>query len=719
MPPTVPLRACLRRHRYLLLALFCALVVFALAFLSPISYAGSDSFFTLVVSQAILDKGTIRLDDYVDRLLPTMERVPYDIVWRDGHAYQIYPLGTPLFSLPFVWAANLLGRDMAIVDHNYRLQNDLSALLCALIFLILYRLGLYYVSPRASLLVALVSVLGSALVSTVGTALWGVDWAVLFLVLSLWLLVRIDTATPGRGRTPRRAALGMVHWAPYLLGATLFAAYLCRPAVATFIAAVLAYLLLAHRDQGLKAALTALGLLLLLAGFNWFEFGQLLPDYYFRTPLGWLRGRHLAPRMLEALVTLLVLCGIYLWLTRRRHRPALLAAALLLLLGGMAWLWFRSGSPLPDLRPALQQLRLGRPGLGTAFYGAFLSPGRGLLVYSPFLLPVLLGSLLFWQDLAPARLAAVAWLSFVLHLLALVSTGAWQGGHAFGARLLTDVLPALALLTLLLWRALSIRPVPTWARIGATCYLLLGLFAVLVNTYQGLLNPNTVRWNGEMAPDVVSQRHVVFDWRYPQFLATSRSLCARNLEYLQGRLQEGHIPLAAYRLGDAITYTTGTDGAEPQVTRPGEPGGGAGGRFADDNQLFLPLIQRPGPNALFIGWLPPRDGFRWSACRAARIVFAFGDVPAGVQEAQLQLTAGSLGAQRVALSLNGVHLGDLDFPGPDAPPVSRTLSFPAALLRPHAPNELAFSFPDASSPDRGDDRTLSLAFRALRIDTAE
>jgi hypothetical protein len=277
----------------------CTLLVFGLAFFSPVSYAGSDSFFNLVVSQALLEQGTIRLDAYVEKVIPQMERAAYEITEHAGHSYSIYPLGTPLFSLPFVWIFNLFGRDMSIIDHNYRLQNDLSALLCALIFLILYRIGRYYVSPPASLLIALISVLGSALISTVGTALWSTDWAVFFLALSLLVLVRYQVGLAGK-------------YDPYLLGSALFAAFFCRPTTVTFIVVALAYLLITRRKEGVKAALVAFAFLLLFVVFNWFEFGQLLPEYYYGTPLSWLTGRRLAQRLLDASAAAILFGFLYL-----------------------------------------------------------------------------------------------------------------------------------------------------------------------------------------------------------------------------------------------------------------------------------------------------------------------------------------------------------------------------------------------------------------------
>jgi hypothetical protein len=714
--PEVNIRSNLKRHRFLFLVAGCALLITGLAFLSPVSYAGSDSLLNLVVSQAILEQGTIRIDAYTAEIIAQTARTPYEIAEYRGHSYQMYPLGTPVFSLPFVWIANLFGRDMAIIDHNYRLQNDLSALSCALIFLVLYWSGRIYVTRKASLLISLISVLGSALISTVGTALWSTNLTALFIALSLLILARYHT-----GQAQKRD--------PYLLGFTLFAAFFCRPAAATFIVVALAYLWITQRKEGGKVALTALGFLLLLVGFSWIEFGQLLPRYYFGTPLGWLTGRQMGGRLLDALVTILAFGMVYLWFTRHKLKIKLVVTAIALLLAVIGLVWLQSVGRLADFRLSLEWLKSGRIGLGTGLYGMLLSPSRGLLVFSPFFVPVLLGSLVLWKKTRRAHLASVALLSFGLHLLGLVSTGAWWGGYAFGPRLLTDLLPALVLLTCILWKVVSSHATPLLPRIGAASYMVLGLVAILINSYQGLWNVNTLRWNGEMAPAIEEHPGYVFECKYPQFLATSQSICDRNLEHMTGQLELGSINPIPYHLGDQITYRSGFDGTKPVASDqdtlpPTEPQPVAAGIPEveippRDQQVFVPWIAHTVRNGVFAGWLRSEEGYRWSACRSSRIFFELGGFRVTDQELLLDITAGSLGVQKVTVRLNGVRIGDVNYPGPEAPPVTRTLRFDGSLLRENAPNEIEIYMPNASSPDKGDDRTLGLTFAALRLYTAE
>jgi hypothetical protein len=74
--------------------------------------------------------------------------------------------------------------------------------------------------------------------------------------------------------------------------------------------------------------------------------------------------------------------------------------------------------------------------------GLLVSPGKGLLVYSPVLLFAVYGAIVGWRR-PLYRWSAVATAAYVV-----VSANhtQWHGGESFGARRLVDVLPLLALL---------------------------------------------------------------------------------------------------------------------------------------------------------------------------------------------------------------------------------------------------------------------------------
>ena len=95
---------------------------------------------------------------------------------------------------------------------------------------------------------------------------------------------------------------------------------------------------------------------------------------------------------------------------------------------------------------------LQNPNVGTAALGLTLSPSRGVFVFSPFLLVVLLGSLVVWRRLAHSRVYwfALAW--FVLLVAAVCGFEHWWGGLSYGPRLLTEAVVPLLLLAFMGWQ---------------------------------------------------------------------------------------------------------------------------------------------------------------------------------------------------------------------------------------------------------------------------
>lgn len=588
----------LTRHRWLLLVLFTALVLFFVTQQAPVSYVTiSDPRFSLLVSQAIVDHHTIKLDAYVGTPnLPLEEHVGRNLVQRNGHYYYYFPLGPSVFSVPAVWLVRLFDKDMANFWHERALQNYISAGLCALIFVLVYALARCYLDNASSFAIAGVSIFGSALTSTLGTALWPHTYAVFFEVVALLLLARRGT---GRSDT----------WHPVLLGSVLFAVFFSRPSTAPFILLVLLYVLFEDRAEAVTTAVTAATLLLGLLVFEYYEYGEWLSAYL---------------------------------------SPARFQAA-------------RSFDT------------------GTALYGLLLSPSRGLLIFSPFFVLVLADSVIFFRSLrdTPLFWMSVSW--FGLHLALVSRAPRWWGGWSFGPRLLTDVVPALVLLTVLLWREARQR-VSHWKPLIVAAYALLGIVAIWINSVQGLYNRDTVRWNGTMPPNVDREPAYLFDWNYSQFLATTGSVCARNRGYMQTIIDQEAPALKPYRIGEHI-----------------------------------PFLQA---DAFFIGWSVPGEFIRWSECPTASILFRLARVDPQATYL-LEVWAGTHERQTVRVEVNGRMVGEMPFSSPHVPPQVRRVTVPGRVFRADVLNEITFHIPGAYFP--GDPRPLGLSFNRLliKLDTPE
>lgn len=250
------------------LALSC-LFIFVLTFFSLNKDSGSDPKLTLFVAQALLDHGSVRLDPYLNESILDQPFATYlangSIIKTGGeHYYNYYPLGPSIISLPVVWIARLLGQDMRM-PQSYQIQNWLASFTVVAIFLLIYFTGRYFLDDWSSFTIAIVSVLGSSLVSTLGTAWWSLNPATLFIGLALWLLVR-----QANGRS----------CSPYLLGMLLFLAFFARAGTAPFIVVVLVYLFWQDRRLFWPTALTAALLLAILLLWSRAEYGQWLPAYY-------------------------------------------------------------------------------------------------------------------------------------------------------------------------------------------------------------------------------------------------------------------------------------------------------------------------------------------------------------------------------------------------------------------------------------------------------
>lgn len=159
-----------------------------------------------------------------------------------------------------------------------------------------------------------------------------------------------------------------------------------------------------------------------------------------------------------------------------------------------------------------------------AFAGNLISPSRGLFTHVPALFFVAYLLLRYARELPHARLACVALGVIVLHLLVIAGFTPWWGGHSFGPRYTTGLVPwfvllaALGVKAMLVWRERHAEACGTLYE-RATLYVgaLLLVLSVLING-RGGITPDTLRWN--VHPQNIDEHpERVWDWRRPQVLA--------------------------------------------------------------------------------------------------------------------------------------------------------------------------------------------------------
>ena len=365
-----------------------------------------------------------------------------------------------------------------------------------------------------------------------------------------------------------------------------------------------------------------------------------------------------------------IACLVYLLRASNRRAvvsagAALVLIALLVVLPvDQLWPWmFAHYSPA--------RLRLHTP-VGVGLYGVIASPSRGLFVFSPFLAVIGVGTVWYasrlWRD-PVARLCAI-WIC-LLTVMAAVVAGKWWGGHSFGPRLLSDVVPAFTVLACLVWREAT-RSGFRGRRAAAALFWVLAGVGVAIHSGQGLFNQATQQWN--RMPNIDDDPSLAFDWRYPQFLATTASLDAR-LAALDKRGEGRTVDLPVHPLGAPVAFD------------------------ADD--------------VTFTGWYPIERGWRWSRGPRASIGVRLGDDGIGTTPLYLlELVAGARLRQQVDIEINGTDVGQVDIEGFEA--TRRLVAVPGALLQPGADNVIDLVISDPG-PVGSDERQLGVSFRALQL----
>lgn len=287
----------------------CALAVLVLV--APVRYTNSDARATLPSAQALVERGSLRLDDELQGLDPAdILGGRWQVLAIDGHVYGRYPVGPVLVAAPFVFVAGHLGLDMFQGEDDAALQALLAALSVALTFLLLEAIAALWLSPWAALTLALLGVVGTSFISTLGSAFWTHDTLVPATLGGLFLLARAE-----------RSARCLSRGEALALGLLLTLACLSRPTAVVTCVCLLGYLWSRQRAACTTAGATLSLLLLIYASVNLATIGRPLPPYY--QPGHWPAGRDLP----HALVALLVSPSRGLFV----YSPFLLAACVGLL----------------------------------------------------------------------------------------------------------------------------------------------------------------------------------------------------------------------------------------------------------------------------------------------------------------------------------------------------------------------------------------------------
>ena len=210
----------------------------------------------------------------------------------------------------------------------------------------------------------------------------------------------------------------------------------------------------------------------------------------------------------------IVAISAYLFIFRRSEFAALAITGAAWMVVFVAYSWKLSGHPLPSY----YLFRLSPRHLLEALAGDLISPSRGLFVYVPGSAFVFALVGYYWRGLSHRRLAVLSLSIITVHLFVVSTDPNWWGGHCYGARLTTDVIPWLFLLAILGSRCL-LDEIPSRLKHLAVAFGLLTLVVGAAMNGRGALSQSANDWVNGPPEDVDRKPARIWDWSHPQFLS--------------------------------------------------------------------------------------------------------------------------------------------------------------------------------------------------------
>jgi len=431
----------------LFLFFFC-LVFYLFAPVSQIS----DSNYSMMVSQSLIENGTTRLDRYdIQKSEPfskpgvVSSGYPYQIEVVQDKLHYYFPHGTSVLSAPFVVILNAFGLSAVNEGGEYdsqsevRIERILAAILISIASVIFYLTSRLSLNKPLSLAVALTGAFATPLLSTASRGMWAHTWLLVLLssiIFLVWRSIR-DKKSPN----------------PILLATLVAWMYFVRPTSSISIIAVSVLVLIYFRPIFITYCLIGLAWLAGFLFYSQYNFGTFLPSYY--------------------------------------------AAG-----------------------------RIGAETFLVALAGNMISPARGLLIYSPFIFSIIVALMVFRRYVQERSLVFISVAAIVLHWIVISGFPHWWGGHSYGPRFMTDVIPWIILMAIMALQAIGVRRKVNdeWAAsglnsirahtIGAVILIAISIFMHV----RGAYSHDTSAWNVHPSNiDLHSER--LWDWHYPQFLA--------------------------------------------------------------------------------------------------------------------------------------------------------------------------------------------------------
>lgn len=196
------MRALLRvNKRELAAGVLLFVLTYSIFILSPVQQP-ADSLYSMMVSQSIIERGTVALDHYkFPNLTPVQSKKFHsnssishlDVI--DGHVYYYYGPGSSILSVPYVAIMNAFGVYASRADGTHdpagemRIQTGLAALLMAGLAVVFFLTSRMVLPLSWSVAIAVGGTLGTQVFSTATRALWAHTWMIFLLGFVVLLLL--------------------------------------------------------------------------------------------------------------------------------------------------------------------------------------------------------------------------------------------------------------------------------------------------------------------------------------------------------------------------------------------------------------------------------------------------------------------------------------------------------------------------------------------------
>lgn len=429
----------------------------------------ADSKYASLVSQSLLDHGTVRLDHYHLPKIESHGYQPHQLEIVNNHIFYYFPIGSSILSVPFVAVANLFGiypinseksfGNKAILkffgvppvssdsDHSIEgetiIQRILAALLMAGLSVIFYFSSRLFLPIKWSILVVLSNTLGTSVLSTASRALWSHTWNIFLLGMTLYLVVK--------------ALENKKTIQPFVLATLLSWMHFVRPTSIVSICAITVLLIVYFRESLAIFFTTAIVWVAFFTVYSLHFYDNWLPNYY------------------------------------------------------------SAG-------------RLGSSTFWEALAGNIVSPSRGFLVYTSFAIWITLSLAIYFPHLKHKILVAISTFAILSHTIIISTFPHWWGGHSYGPRLMTDIIPWLTIIQILsieamllhhknkklksgIVREIKFFPVRIYCSVG----ILMIILSIILNL-RGAFSRETYIWNWHPV-DIDTHPERLWSWEYPPFMA--------------------------------------------------------------------------------------------------------------------------------------------------------------------------------------------------------